>query len=392
MFKIDIDQAARPWRIVHSASSLSRSNGGISKIAVELGIAQQKVGCDVQWLCRHDRDLKDDFKEYGGDSLDRVFSVRDTPILTSNADILHLHGIWSRVNRTAARLGKRHSKPYLLAPHGMLEPWAMHHHVIRKRIMATLCERQLIQRASCLHATAMAEVAGIRQFGYRGPIATIENGVNVSDYVLNTAQAPLVADLRKNQDRRKLVFLSRLHPKKGLEVFLESWASLRRFHEDWELVIAGPDEGGHRKKLEASVQSRGIGNAVTFVGPLFLEKKLILLRSSDIFVLPSYSEGFSMAILEALACELPVVITRRCNFPEVETFQAGMVVDTEVGALADATAHLMKMSSSQRESMGRAGRLLVETSYTWDRIADKMVGVYEWIRNGGEAPDCVRSA
>jgi glycosyltransferase involved in cell wall biosynthesis len=185
------------------------------------------------------------------------------------------------------------------------------------------------------------------------------------------------------------LFLSRIHPKKGLSVLIEAWRQVTRDDKDWILAIVGPDEGGHLAEVQLLARDLGIEDRVLFTGPAYGCEKRQLLELADFFVLPSHSEGFSMAVLEAMACRLPVVITPNCNFPAVCEEGAGLVVPPHADKLSSALRQLMECTQGQRVRMGSQARRLVQRCYTWDHVVDQMNEVYEWLINGGSPPACV---
>ncbi|HEY5552488.1 MAG TPA: glycosyltransferase, partial [Opitutaceae bacterium] len=191
------------------------------------------------------------------------------------------------------------------------------------------------------------------------------NGIDVAAF---DAPGPAIA-----KSRKVILFLGRIHPKKGLPLLLSAWSRATRFHADWEIVIAGPDEEGHRAQLEAQIDADGIRDSVRFVGVVGGAGKLAWLRAADLFVLPSHSEGFSVAILESLASRAPVLATHACNFPAIETTGAGWLCDAEAGSLGRALDAALSSDAAERSQRGLAGRALVERDYTWSAIARKLI-------------------
>jgi poly(glycerol-phosphate) alpha-glucosyltransferase len=188
-----------------------------------------------------------------------------------------------------------------------------------------------------------------------------------------------------------LLFLGRLHPKKGLRDLIAAWAIEQKATDaPWTLVIAGWDQGGHRAELEALVSSLNTGSTVFFVGPQHGNDKNAILHRSDAFVLPSLSEGLPMAVLEAWAHRLPVLMTPQCNLPEGFACEAALPMNPDVNAIREALRTLFGMSQSELAQMGARGRSLVEDRFSWDKIATEMSAVYDWVLGGGSAPDCVR--
>jgi glycosyltransferase involved in cell wall biosynthesis len=219
------------------------------------------------------------------------------------------------------------------------------------------------------------EAGQIRACGIRQPVVVVPNGVNVDDYakpsnVATSIETPMVPQLSK--DVHRVLFLGRVHPKKGLDVLLLAWSKLTAMMQGWQLVIAGPDEQGHLARIQNLSHSLGLANSVVFTGPVTGHAKLQLLYSCDLFILPSYSEGFSMSILEAMACGRPVIATDACNFPDLAASGAGWECAPTAEALEASLKLAMKASDSERNERGSIGRQVVETRYTWATVIDRL--------------------
>ena len=189
---------------------------------------------------------------------------------------------------------------------------------MKKRVAAWLFENRNLSQAACLHALCEAEARSYRDFGLRNPICIIPNGVDVPEVGQKGPEARRQPweDFVK-PGRKRLLFLSRIHPKKGLVNLLRAWKGISPLFNDWCLMVAGPDEVGHEAQLRSLCASLGIDDSVYFIGQAYGEDKRALLAAADAFVLPSFSEGISMAVLEAAGAALPVVLTHQCNFPQL---------------------------------------------------------------------------
>lgn len=297
------------------------------------------------------------------------------------ADLVHLHGIWMYPSRVVCQWSATARRPRLVSPHGMLDPWAIANSAWKKRIAAALYERRNLAGAACLHALNTAEAKAIRAFGLSNPIAVVPNGVDL----------PSPADRPATGGGKTLLYLGRLHPKKGIAELLQAWAIVgkERVAADWRLLVAGWDDGGHLAALERQAEELGITDRVAFPGPLFGKQKVQALASATAFILPSFSEGLPMAVLEAWSYRLPVLMTGECNIPEGFAAGAAIEVTTEPTHLAQRLCNLMTMPEAERDAMGEAGRRLVEDRFTWDRVAAEMHEVYTWVLGGGPPPSCV---
>jgi glycosyltransferase involved in cell wall biosynthesis len=248
-------------------------------------------------------------------------------------------------------------------------------------------ERPLLRGATCLRALTEAEAEDYRRFGLGNPIAVIPNGVTVREDV---GPESFFGQFPALRGQRLLLFLGRLHAKKGLRLLCEAWSRLEPRWPDAHLVIAGPDSENMRPALEERFATLG-ARRVTFTGMLQGDLKWSALRASDIFVLPSYSEGLSVSVLEAMGVGLPVIVTRQCNLPEVGNRNCGWEIEPEHEALRRSIEDCLSIAPEKLAVLGSNGRELIESRYSWGRVGQQMEAVYEWMC-GGERPEIVQWA
>jgi poly(glycerol-phosphate) alpha-glucosyltransferase len=300
--------------------------------------------------------------------------------------VLHLHGLWRPAGAYISRLAPFKATPRVVSPHGMLEPWALRRSAWKKRLAATLYEHRTIHGAHVLHALCEAEVASIRNYGYRGPVCIIPNGVQMP-------QASTTAPRQHEADAPlQLLFLGRIDHKKGLHLLLPALAraaSLQPSTRQWQLQIAGFGDAAYEATLRELVNTSGLSERVRFLGPVFGAAKDQLLAGADAFVLPSYSEGLPMAILEAAAHGLPTVCTAECNLPELFTAGAGCKISLDIEQMALDLAAFFSLGFDQRCQIGAAARALVQQRYQWDSVAAQFESVYAWAAGAGPRPSCV---
>jgi len=298
----------------------------------------------------------------------------------SKPDILHIHGLWTYPSVAATRWSNK-AKPYIVSPHGMLDPWALRNSRWKKRISALVYENRHLRGAACLHALNLAEAKAIREFGLDNPICVIPNGIDL----------PERTGPRPGGPTRTLFYLGRLHPKKNLSRLLEAWSVIRKQgdHAEWRLQIAGWDQSGHLEELRELTARLHLESSVSVEGPLFGIDKAERFNSVSAFILPSLSEGLPMAILEAWSWGLPVLMTPECNLPEGNVAGAAIMMTPDVESIAGALRRLISMSDLEREHMGMNGRKLVGEKFRWPRIAEQMADVYDWALGAGPGPSCL---
>jgi glycosyltransferase involved in cell wall biosynthesis len=271
----------------------------------------------------------------------------------------------------------------------MLEPWALRRSNWKKQVTGRLWEFENLKGAACLRVTSDDELQSVRGFGLKNPVALIPNGIDVEDYAALPSPAEAEALLPELKGRRVLLFLSRVHPKKGLTVLLRAWASLGAARRDFVLALAGPDQRGHTDELKLLVDELGLKETVVFPGALFGEKKLAAYALSELFVLPSFSENFGVAVAEALAAGLPVVTTTATPWKNLGERGCGWCVDATVEQLAETIRAALSLSKRELAAMGAKGREWMRQDFSWQRLAAQMVEVCEWTLCGGQPPECV---
>lgn len=306
-----------------------------------------------------------------------------------SAEVAHLHGLWQVQTRRGAAAARAAHVPYLVAAHGMADPWALKHKYLKKQVYLSLIEKKQLRAASCLHALARPEIGHLRALARRTPIAFIPNGVEIPADPDPRDRAELETTRPELKGKFNVLFLGRLHVKKGLDLLAEAAGSLCKEYQDLHFLIAGPDDGA-RGSFIGRMKALGITDRFTELGHVRGRLARLAWASANAFVLPSYSEGFSMAVLEALANRLPTLITTACHFPEVASEAAGIVVDPTVEGVTAGLRSLLERSRDELVAMAQNGRKLVEERYTWDRQGEKLASVYRWLRAGGTPPECVR--
>jgi poly(glycerol-phosphate) alpha-glucosyltransferase len=320
------------------------------------------------------------------------FSGDLAPALRSaDADLTHVHGLWmypSLANLMQARRGM----PYVISTHGMVDPWAVANASWKKRLALRFYEDAHLHGAGCLHALCEPELRSIRAFGLKNPVCIIPNGVDLIDNEPDHSGKPDWSDAVP-AGRKTLLFLGRVHPKKNLAALLRAWALVRQRQApgaaDWHLVIAGWDQNNHRQELAALAEELGITDSITFASSQYGVAKRRTYGAADGVVLPSLSEGFPIAVLEAWCAGLPVLMTPECNMSVGFDAGAALRIAPDPASIADGLADFFALDDEARRAIGRRGRQLVEDRFTWNKVADEIGGVYRWLAGGGDPPASV---
>ena len=380
-------------RILHVVAGLPRNGGGLAEIVPRYAAATARLGHDVTIATVAERNAPlsvsaDEAAAAGvniirfAPSLPRaLYHSREMSsrlqTLVARADLVHVHSNWTFPVWRAAHCALVAGKPLVMSPHGCLSPASLAHSAWKKRL-AGLFDRRYLRQASVIHATSEMERDWIERYVGKGPrIAVIPNGVEMQAF-------PGTPRETKPASRtRQVLYLGRLHPLKGLELLLDAWKGvgganngrLEACPTAWQLVIVGPDEQGTRTRLEAQARALGLAN-VTFAGPLYGEAKAKALAEADLFVLPSRTENFGIAVAEALGAGLPVITTKGTPWSEIAG-SCGWRVDVNAAAIAKALADGMRLSDEERAAMGTRGRELVAAKYQWESVGRALTGVYE---------------
>jgi glycosyltransferase involved in cell wall biosynthesis len=305
----------------------------------------------------------------------------DLRSLAPRADVLHSHGMWMMPNVYPGWARRVSAAPLVISPHGTLTTWALGHSRWKKRLVWALLQGRVVRGATCLHATAEQEYRELRDLGLRQPVCVIPNGVDVPEAV--------AARGRSNRIERTLLYMGRLHAKKGVDGLLRAWAVVANERPGWSLRIVGPDDGGHGAELRALARSLDLPR-VKFAGPAFGAEKWREYRGADVYVLPTHSENFGLTVAEALAAGTPAVTTHGAPWSGLLRERCGLWVEPGLDPLVAALREVTELQPEELEAWGARGRAWMLRDYSWNAIVEQMGSVYAWLRAGGPAPSSVR--
>lgn len=289
---------------------------------------------------------------------------------SEKVSIIHNHSLWMMPNIYPGWVARRFEIPLVISPRGTLSTFAFNNGSAVKRLVWPLLQKPAIDPVTCFHATAISEYEDIRRMGFRQPVAVIPNGVDIPPM---GQKAPKL--------RRSVLFLGRIHKKKGLDMLLPAWRVLQDRFTDWDLKIAGPDNRGYLGEMRLLAEHLRL-KRIEFLGPVYGEAKWQMYRDSDLFVLPTYSENFGMSIAESLAAGTPAIVSKGAPWGGLEDYGAGQWIDIGIDPLVASLESLMTCSTEDLDDMGRRGRAWMSKSFSWQTIGHQILDTYRWIQDG----------
>mgnify|MGYP005610217281 FL=1 len=358
-------------KVIHYIASIDKSGGGTTEyirlltkglkneisLSIATGISRNPINIDGIPI------------KFFNCSLARWFSLSKEFcdfLESEKPDIVHINGIWSPQNwgfqKTAQKLGIK----VIVSPHRMVKIWIIDNNQKKKKIALFVYQKKALKRSVCLHATAQMEADNIGILGYKNPIHIIPNGIDIHD----------VKEIKTHYGTRKMVFLSRIHPKKGIELLLEAWRNCNT--NGWTLEIAGNGDENYISKLNQSAQDL---HNVHFVGAIYGEAKWKFLQSADVMILPTHSENFGIVVAEALAVGVPVITTQGTPWEDLEIHQCGWWIKLSVSNLEKIITKITHTPADELRNMGIHGRKLVEDKYEMKVVTKSIIDLYKKVLN-----------
>lgn len=304
-------------------------------------------------------------------------------VASGRVNLIHNHGTWYASSMYPGWVTKHAATTLVTSPRGVFSTWAMQHGSPMKRIFWPILQRPALNATTCFHATAESEYEDIRRLSFRQPVAIIPNGTDIPELIP-----------RQVSESRTLLFLGRIHPKKGLDMLLPAWGAVQDRFPDWQLKIVGSDsvyygESGYLNEMRALV-SRLKLNRVEFAGELRGMKKIQAYRDADLFVLPTYSENFGLTVAEALAAGTPSVVSKGAPWDDLDKNGCGWWIDVGLDPLVACLEEAMALSSEACFAKGMLGRNWMIEEFSWPRIGQMMGQTYRWLISGGAVPNWIR--
>lgn len=304
--------------------------------------------------------------------------------LVSDVDCLHVHAVWEELQHQACQIARRSGVPYIVSPHGMLDPWSLAQGRGRKRAYLILRLRRILNGAAAIHCTTRTEAKLLEPLRLASNKVVVPNGIDLAEFADDAFESSAASFLQQYPQlvgKTLLLFLSRLHPKKGLDLLLPAFARAKT--DDVVLVLAGPGDQAYRDQLARDVRRLGIENRVVFTGMLHNKERVAALRAADLYVLPSYQENFGIAVVEALAAGTPVIISDQVNLAdELRTKGVGAIVSTNEDSLCVALEHWLS-NADMRERAASAAPA-VARKYAFDQVAQQWSDVHRRLRDSSK--------
>jgi glycosyltransferase involved in cell wall biosynthesis len=386
-------------KVLHIIPSISPKLGGPTQVVLNLVRALRKEGIDVEIATTNDDDglLLNvpllECVEYQGlpvwffPHAARIKAFLPSLAFTQwlwqnikNYDILDNHYLFSYLPSCAAVFAQWQQVPYTVRIMGQLTPWALAQSKLKKHVYSYLIEKRNLNQAAAIHCTSVGEMEDVSAFGVKPPKVVLPLGVNPPT-LIGDAKSQLQYRYNLSEEVPIILFLSRLHYKKRPELLIQTLGELKKQEQNFYLLIAGSGQDTYVQSLQKMVASLNITNQTSFVGFVSGYEKDLLLQGSDLFVLPTYSENFGIALAEAMVSGLPIITTPGVQIAaEIDEAEAGIIVEGEIGSLKTAIADLLK-NPQLREQMGENGRLVALQRYSWQTVAQQLVSTYQAILN-----------
>ena len=375
-------------RVLHAIATVHKEGGGTSEVVPRLCRAQKELGHEVTLATLRTADVSDSTTQaiktgviYDGTSERQLvgplrqlgYSRYFGHVLekwVKWADIVHVHGLWMWPMWAAGWEARRQGKPYVMMPHGFLDPERLKISKWKKRFVGAFCDKPLLQAANGIVATSKSELNGIRQYGISCPAHVMPIGIDLSQYAARESPA--------DRHEKTLLYFSRITPIKGLDLLADAWGQVaqRGLAKGWKLLIVGPDDRGYAEAMKKLYAEKCLQGSFEFRGPVFGADKFTLLQSVDAMILPTRSENWSIAVAEGMASGLPVVCTKGAPWECLNTAKAGWWVDVSVDAIRQGLESLLALSDNDRHELGLRGRKWVEDNLSWSQIATDLIDFY----------------
>ena len=297
-----------------------------------------------------------------------------------NYDIFHTNGLWMFPNVTPLKIAKKIGKKCIISPRGTLNEEALKYSKIKKFFFYNFFQKDILKKVDLIHVTSNGELNDVRKFGLNQPVAIIPNGIDIPEI-----------KYKKDNKIFKLIYLGRIHPKKGIENTIKAWSSVQHLFPNWIFEIAGLGENKYEEKIKKLILNTR-SKSIKFIGPVYGEDKIKFLQTSDVLIMPSYNENFGMVVAEALSNNTPVICSMNTPWQKVIEIKCGWHIPNDKISIKKTFLKVFKMSKNNLSDKGIKGRLWMKKEYSWKQVAKKMLLSYEWLISQKNKPKWIHTS
>lgn len=372
-------------KVLTFITDIDNRSGGPSRSVPMLVKGLSEVGVDITLMTVRSEQMNTHALD-GSSAKLHILDSFDTKevegyVKSEKFDIIQIQSMWDPRYHKLVKIAQKLNIPYLITPRGMLEPWSLAQSKWKKKMAMLLYQKADLQKAACIYTTADMEAQHVHDLGINAPCSVIPNGIETDGYPCRT---------NMHKVKKQVLFLSRIHIKKGIEILLEAWKRINATNPDWILKIIGNGEENYIKSLKARIVELGLEGYVQIAEPVFGKDKIYVYQGSSIFCLPSYSENFGMVIAEAMSCGVPVITTTNCPWEILNETKTGWCIELSIDNLEKALREAMSMNPLDLYEMGQKASQLVFDNFNYRNVAKRTVELYNWILGGGITPEFIR--
>ena len=372
-------------KILSFVSTLDMSSGGPSRSVPMLVKGLAELGVDITLMTIRSENMNIHSLEGTTAKLKVLspsFSRKEIAkyLADERFELIQIQSVWEMPYHKVILEARKQNIPYIVTPRGMLEPWSLSQKKWKKKLAWWLYQRNDVQKSACVFTTAKMEAEHVSNLGITTCKAVIPNGIETDAYPCKTSVEGV---------KKQVLFLSRVHVKKGIELLFEAWKRLHTDYVDWQLLVIGNGEAEYIHSLENRVESLGLKDSIKILPPVFGEAKIKVYQESALFCLPSFSENFGMVIAEAMSCGTPVITTTNCPWEILNETNTGWCVDLSVENLERALREAMGMDANALYDMGQRASKFIFDNFDYRSVTRKTLRLYEWLLNSGEKPEFV---
>ncbi|WP_299107783.1 glycosyltransferase [uncultured Tenacibaculum sp.] len=373
-------------RIIHVVPYIGDKASGPAYSVPALCNALQQSGCDVtlytlaplnvseeNFLFKVKTFKRDKYPSHSFGASKEMFKALLKE--SKNVDLIHMHSLWMAQNIYVGKVARKFKIPLVTSPRGTLSKEALKRSRWKKEIVLALGQRRALRYSKYYHATAIHEYEDINDYVSDKKTTIIPNGVDIPNLI-----DKVKANKSEDRSRRKLLFLARIHPIKGLENLIDAWLNLEQEFKDWDLEIVGVGDENYVSSLKNRVKEKGI-ERIYFLDPVFGESKNVKFQESELYILPSFSENFGMTVAEALSNGVPTITTDGTPWEEIDKKDCGWYIQPNRNSIEETLREALSLSPKELSLKGQKGRNWMIHDYSWRSLALQLVDFYKEILN-----------